>query len=325
MKMKRLSFAPAILASAVVTVGLGLGPACGGASPPTSTAAAPAAPVVEEFGPGLVLHRTSKEALTADASRVLAASYTLEPADGTGLLTTAWATHDAERWPGAETRVLVELTDDRVIVRIQCRHQRGTCARTQPPEVALVELSQRLAEQIGGALDADRVLAVMREFKDAVCACTVPSCLTATEKKMMEWAMENMEAFKDIKPTRAQDETADRIQDEMDACRERVAGEPDPSPGAPIDLVPAPPGGTGSKACDRYLETFDLVVARCRQQLGPALDAMLQARNAQVEAFAQWSSLDKASRKAAIEAAETGCKAANDALRQSATSMGCTL
>ena len=52
---------------------------------------------------------------------------------------------------------------------------------------------------------------------------------------------------------------------------------------------------------------------------------MKQSRDAQADAFKQWGSLDEASRKATIEAAATGCKSATDAIKQSATSMGCTL
>lgn len=84
-------------------------------------------------------------------------------------------------------------------------------------------------------------------------------------------------------------------------------------------------GSTGSPECDEYLKTFDDVVNKCKDKLGPALDAMKQSRDAQADAFKQWGSLDEASKKATIEAAATGCKSATDAIKQSATSMGCTL
>ena len=84
-------------------------------------------------------------------------------------------------------------------------------------------------------------------------------------------------------------------------------------------------GSTGSPECDEYLKTFDDVVSKCKDKLGPALDAMKQSRDAQAEAFKQWGTLDEASKKATIEAAATGCKSATDAIKQSATSMGCTL
>ena len=52
---------------------------------------------------------------------------------------------------------------------------------------------------------------------------------------------------------------------------------------------------------------------------------MQQARDAQAEAFKMWADLDEASKKAASDAAATGCKAGTDALKQSAQAMGCTL
>jgi hypothetical protein len=100
----------------------------------------------------------------------------------------------------------------------------------------------------------------------------------------------------------------------------------DPAAGSAAASGEAPAAvGTGSPECDEYLKTFDDVVAKCKDKLGPALDAMKQSRDAQADAFKQWGSLDEASRKATVEAAATGCKAATDAIKQSATSMGCTL
>lgn len=98
----------------------------------------------------------------------------------------------------------------------------------------------------------------------------------------------------------------------------------EPAGGSAASAAPAATG-TGSAECDEYLKTFDDVVAKCKDKLGPALDAMQQSRDAQAEAFKQWASLDEATKKAAVEAAATGCKSATDALKQSATSMGCTL
>lgn len=87
----------------------------------------------------------------------------------------------------------------------------------------------------------------------------------------------------------------------------------------------APTTGTGSPECDEYLKTFDDVVAKCKDKLGPALDAMKQSRDAQAESFKSWATLDEASKKATVEAAATGCKSATESLKTSATSMGCTL
>lgn len=82
---------------------------------------------------------------------------------------------------------------------------------------------------------------------------------------------------------------------------------------------------TGSPECDEYLKTFDNMANKCKDKLGPAFDAMQQARDAQAEAFKQWAELDETAKKAAREAAATGCKSATDALKESASAMGCTI
>jgi hypothetical protein len=82
---------------------------------------------------------------------------------------------------------------------------------------------------------------------------------------------------------------------------------------------------TGSPECDEYLKTFDDMASKCKDKLGPAFDAMQQARDAQVSAFKQWAALDETSKKAAQNAAASGCKSATDAVKQSASAMGCTL
>ena len=82
---------------------------------------------------------------------------------------------------------------------------------------------------------------------------------------------------------------------------------------------------TGSPECDEYLKAFDDMANKCKDNLGPAFDAMKQARDAQADAFKQWASLDETAKKAAREAAAGGCKSATDALKESASAMGCTL
>ncbi|KAB2908068.1 MAG: glutaconyl-CoA decarboxylase subunit gamma [Kofleriaceae bacterium] len=115
--------------------------------------------------------------------------------------------------------------------------------------------------------------------------------------------------------------TAGKVDDKGTAA----ATGTEPGTAAPTGTDTAAAGSTGSPECDEYLKTFDDVVAKCKDKMGPALDAMKQSRDAQAQAFQQWATLDEASKKAAVEAAATGCKSATDALKQSATSMGCTL
>jgi hypothetical protein len=235
------------------------------------------------------------------------------------VVTTEWAVHDARRWPGGQTRVVVEISADKVIVRVQCRAAKDSCTRTLPQGVELVALAQSIADEIAWSGAGDPILATMRRFKDDVCACRDRACVDEVEKTMMEWAMKNMDLFKKMKPTKAQDVEADQISEAMDACKEKLEPERDPI------VRSFPSGKTGSPECDEYLATFDKVVTTCADKLGPALDAMKQSREAQAEAFQQWATLDDASFQATVEAAASGCKAANDAVRQSARSMGCKL
>lgn len=109
------------------------------------------------------------------------------------------------------------------------------------------------------------------------------------------------------------------------------------APAEPVACVEAPPppprvghkpaGGftTGSPQCDEYLWTFDEVVARCGDKMGSALDAMIQSRDAQAEAFKSWDALDPESRKATIEAATSGCAAATNAMLEAAVALECPI
>lgn len=132
--------------------------------------------------------------------------------------------------------------------------------------------------------------------------------------------MKNMDKLKDMKPTKAQEDEADRIEDRMDTCKSKLESSSHSRSRSRPSVE-----NTGSPECDEYLETFDLLVDTCSDKLGPALDALKQSRDAQADAFREWATLDDVSRKATIEAAATGCKSATDALRQSATAMGCRL
>jgi hypothetical protein len=103
----------------------------------------------------------------------------------------------------------------------------------------------------------------------------------------------------------------------------------DTKPVTPPPVTPpaAPPTaaatGTGVPECDEYVATFEKL-AKC-DKLGPAADGMKQGFEATKSAWASWATMDDATRKAAQAAAGPGCKAGSDGLKQTATSMGCTL
>jgi hypothetical protein len=102
---------------------------------------------------------------------------------------------------------------------------------------------------------------------------------------------------------------------------------------APPEEVPPPEGpgpssgviDTGVPECDDYLLAFERLVTACGDKLGPSVDAVKQALDSQKASFLGWRDLDDSSRDAVHQAAAQGCKAGADAIRQTATSMGCTL
>ena len=93
--------------------------------------------------------------------------------------------------------------------------------------IAVASMALMTGSGCGGG-GADEILGKMRGFKDKVCACKDKACVEGVEKEMMEWAMKNMDKMKNMKPTKAQDEAANKIEDEMDKCKERLEASPAP-------------------------------------------------------------------------------------------------
>ncbi|MBK9035613.1 MAG: hypothetical protein IPL61_30870 [Myxococcales bacterium] len=92
------------------------------------------------------------------------------------------------------------------------------------------------------------------------------------------------------------------------------------APAAPADQAAA---STGVPECDEYLATFEKL-SKC-DKLGPALDGMKMAADAQKATFASWASFDETARKAAQASAGPSCKTLTEGLKTTATSLGCTL
>ena len=101
-----------------------------------------------------------------------------------------------------------------------------------------------------------------------------------------------------------------------------AAGTAAPAAADPA-AAPAAAGSTGVAECDEYLATFEKL-SKC-DKLGPALEGMKTAADAQKASFASWASMDETAKKAAQAAAGPGCKTATDGLKTTATSLGCTL
>ena len=80
--------------------------------------------------------------------------------------------------------------------------------------------------EVDPAPGARAVLRKMDEFADQTCACKDSACADHVEKKMMEWAMANIDELKDLKPTKAEEEEADRPAQHRSPLRWRVGVGP---------------------------------------------------------------------------------------------------
>lgn len=68
----------------------------------------------------------------------------------------------------------------------------------------------------------EEIIASMRSFKDQICKCKDTACVDKVQKEMIDWAMARVESMKDIKPTKAQEQEADKIEAEMEACQAKI-------------------------------------------------------------------------------------------------------
>lgn len=66
-----------------------------------------------------------------------------------------------------------------------------------------------ILEQLGG-------------WKDQICACSDKACVADVQRRMLTWAMENMDAMKGVEPTADEDAEANRIDGELATCIARI-------------------------------------------------------------------------------------------------------
>jgi hypothetical protein len=97
----------------------------------------------------------------------------------------------------------------------------------------------------------------------------------------------------------------------------RVAAADAAAPAAPAASAPS----TGVAECDSYLAALDKYMT-CSKIPQSARDAQA-ASSKQMRAAWNWSNLPEASRKAAQDAAKSGCSQAHSALQQSGKALGC--
>jgi hypothetical protein len=182
--------------------------ACGGKStPPQSTATEPAA-AVEPAAPAEPAASDRSEELVAkigefkDQVCACADSACLEKAQ-----------KDMMEWALANMEEIKGLTPTKAQ-----DEQANKYSAEMDACKARIEASSPSAD----AASADVILEKLRGFKDKTCACKDKACVERTEKEMTDWILANAESMKNIKPTKAQDEQADKLEAEMDACKTRI-------------------------------------------------------------------------------------------------------
>lgn len=103
-------------------------------------------------------------------------------------------------------------------------------------KIMFVVMSLALATGCGGG-GAEELIGKLRGFKNDMCKCTTQECVDKVDKDMMGWMLKNADKFKNVKPTKAQEEQADKIEDEMRACKDKVENAAAPAP-APAPATP---------------------------------------------------------------------------------------
>jgi hypothetical protein len=98
--------------------------------------------------------------------------------------------------------------------------------RGQGLENEIKECRKKAETATAGAAGAgpkiDAMLVKMGGFKDKVCACKDKPCLEAVDKEMTAWMAEAAKGLADAKPTKDQDEKADKLQADMKACASKI-------------------------------------------------------------------------------------------------------
>jgi len=74
----------------------------------------------------------------------------------------------------------------------------------------------------GGTQKIDNMLTQMQSFRDKLCACTTKDCGDKVGKEMEAWQQQAGKDLADAKPTKDQEDKADRLQAEMKTCTTRL-------------------------------------------------------------------------------------------------------
>jgi hypothetical protein len=70
----------------------------------------------------------------------------------------------------------------------------------------------------GGTSKVDNFLTQMQGYRDKICACTAKDCAAKLQKELETWLTTAAKDIADAKPTKDQDDKADRLEAEMKSC-----------------------------------------------------------------------------------------------------------
>lgn len=93
----------------------------------------------------------------------------------------------------------------------------------------------------GSKSPVDDALNKMEDYKKQVCACKDMACAEKVSKEMETYMDEMQKKHKDVKPSKEQDERADKIGDEMEACMNKLTGTAEPAKEEPAKDEAAKP------------------------------------------------------------------------------------
>lgn len=105
----------------------------------------------------------------------------------------------------------------------------NTAPEAESPPPAATQPPRRPTEpacEVRDATDIPCALDWMDFYADQSCACTDAACHQYVQNRMVAWLSTLESSIPDAKPTKAEDERADRINDRLRACAEKLEASP---------------------------------------------------------------------------------------------------
>lgn len=116
--------------------------------------------------------------------------------------------------------------------------------------IAAVFALSTLAIGCGGNA-ADEAMSRMKTAKDKICACKDVACAEKAKDDFSDWGKANRDKLKDSKPSESFKEKFNKLEDEADACMDKLQEAAAPKPADPVVPPPTPsPDPTAPPSAD---------------------------------------------------------------------------